>query len=112
VGLFANGRYGDGWNGREGAVTGLFFGDGSQLVAQVIGVLVCIAVIYTLANLTFFLIGTISPHRATREEEDRGLDISDFDVEDAYADESAPGDPAERSEREIEAPVSAPDRLM
>jgi len=38
VGLFADGTYGDGTNGVAGNVTGLFYGDASQLVAQLIGI--------------------------------------------------------------------------
>ena len=40
VGLFADGKsnYGGAWNGVNGSVTGLFYGDASQLVAQLIGV--------------------------------------------------------------------------
>src|SRR5207248_1896233 len=46
VGLFADGtsNYGGGWNGVTGSVTGLFYGDASQLVAQLVGIstwLVC-----------------------------------------------------------------------
>ena len=43
LGLFADGRYGDGWNGVPGKVTGLFYGDGKQFVAECIGILVCVA---------------------------------------------------------------------
>ena len=38
LGLFADGTYGDGWNGVAGTVKGLFYGDASQFVAQLIGV--------------------------------------------------------------------------
>ena len=38
LGLFADGSYGDGWNGVGGPVRGLLFGDASQFVAQLIGV--------------------------------------------------------------------------
>ena len=40
VGLFADGKsnYGGSWNGVNGNVTGLFYGDAGQLVAQLIGV--------------------------------------------------------------------------
>jgi Amt family ammonium transporter len=38
LGLFADGTYGDGWNGVPGTVTGLFYGNASQFVAQCIGV--------------------------------------------------------------------------
>ena len=35
VGLFADGSYGDGWNGVEGTVRGLFYGGGGgQLAAR------------------------------------------------------------------------------
>ena len=39
VGLFADGtsNYGGSWNGVNGSVTGLFYGDARQLVAQLIG---------------------------------------------------------------------------
>ena len=38
LGLFADGTYGDGLNGVAGAVKGLFYGDASQLGAQLIAV--------------------------------------------------------------------------
>src|SRR2546429_2108625 len=37
LGLLADGTYGDGWNGVPGAVRGLFYGDASQFVAQLVG---------------------------------------------------------------------------
>src|SRR2546422_6449776 len=37
LGLLADGTYGDGWNGVNGAVRGLFYGDASQFVAQLVG---------------------------------------------------------------------------
>src|SRR5438093_10631955 len=47
LGLFADGRYGDGVNGVEGTVRGLFYGGASQFVAQVIGTITCFAFIFT-----------------------------------------------------------------
>ena len=42
LGLFADGTYGDGWNGVSGTVKGLFFGGGaSQLIAELVGLLAC-----------------------------------------------------------------------
>src|SRR4029450_9084325 len=38
LGLFADGTYGDGWNGVAGTVKGLFYGDASQFFAQCIGI--------------------------------------------------------------------------
>ena len=49
VGLFADGKsnYGGSWNGVSGSVTGLFYGDASQLVAQLIGVATLIGFVFT-----------------------------------------------------------------
>src|SRR5204862_104680 len=41
LGLFADGTYGDGYNGISGGVAGLFYGNSGQLAAQ----LICIAVL-------------------------------------------------------------------
>ena len=57
LGLFADGSYGDGWNGVSGPVRGLLFGDASQFIAQLIGVTVNLVVVFSLA-LTFFVIST------------------------------------------------------
>ncbi|MGE0060009.1 MAG: ammonium transporter [Dehalococcoidia bacterium] len=43
VGIFADGTYGAGWNGVEGTVKGLLYGDASQLGAQVLGAVVVAA---------------------------------------------------------------------
>src|SRR5207237_10447668 len=40
VGLFADGTYGSGWNGVNGTVKGLFYGDVGQVWAQIAHVLV------------------------------------------------------------------------
>src|SRR5438034_5841399 len=51
VGLFADGKsnYGGSWNRVTGSVTGLFYGDASQLVAQLLGVATLIGVVFTLS---------------------------------------------------------------
>src|SRR5262249_31484861 len=50
VGLFADGtsNYGGSWNGVNGNVTGLFYGDPSQLVAQLIGCATLVGIVFTL----------------------------------------------------------------
>ena len=50
VGLFADGKsnYGGSWNGVTGSVTGLFYGDAGQLVAQLIGVATLVGFVFTL----------------------------------------------------------------
>ena len=49
VGLFADGtsNYGGAWNGVPGSVTGLFYGDPRQLVAQLIGVATLVGFVFT-----------------------------------------------------------------
>ena len=49
VGLFADGKsnYGGSWNGVTGSVTGLFYGDAGQLVAQLIGVATLVGFVFT-----------------------------------------------------------------
>ncbi len=53
VGLFADGSFGDGWNGVPGPVRGLLFGDRGQLGAQVIGAATNLAVVFAIALLFF-----------------------------------------------------------
>ena len=49
VGLFADGtsNYGGSWNGVNGSVTGLFYGDASQLVAQLVGVTTLVGFVFS-----------------------------------------------------------------
>jgi ammonium transporter, Amt family len=88
VGLFANGRYGAGWNGvaREAfqsqygqdGVRGLFYGDASQLVAQLLGAAVIAAVGFVLATILFRLTAKIVPMRVSAETEYEGLDVPEM----------------------------------
>jgi Amt family ammonium transporter len=79
VGLLADGTYGDGWNGVKGPVTGLFYGDASQLVAQVIGGVVNFvavgALTYVAYKITAVLVGG---HRVSPEAEELGLDLPEM----------------------------------
>jgi Amt family ammonium transporter len=81
LGLFADGTYGDGWNGVPGAVKGLFYGDGGQLVAQSIGVLANFVYIGIAAYIVFKIINAITPLRNTDEEQIQGLDIPEIGVQ-------------------------------
>ena len=80
LGLFANGRYGDGWNGVAGKVTGLFYGDASQLYAQVIGTVANVVWVATTAAVAFFVIGKLVGNRASAESEVAGLDLEEMGV--------------------------------
>jgi ammonium transporter, Amt family len=74
VGLFADGSFGEGWNGVSGPVRGLLFGDPGQLAAQVIGVVTNIAVVFGLAFLFFRSVERLVGNRVVPEVESTGLD--------------------------------------
>jgi ammonium transporter, Amt family len=81
LGLFADGRYGDGWNGVAGPVRGLFYGDASQLTAECVGVLTCAVWVGTITFLTFKMIGLFTPQRVSVEDERIGLDVPEMGIE-------------------------------
>jgi Amt family ammonium transporter len=78
VGLFADGTYGDALNGVAGGVRGLFYGDASQLAAQ----LVCIAVLivwgFGSSYLFVKLLDKTMGIRVKKEAEIEGLDIPEM----------------------------------
>jgi Amt family ammonium transporter len=81
LGLFADGRYGDGWNGVAGPVRGLLYGDGGQLLAECIGVLTCVAWVGAFTFLTFKILGAFTPARVPAEDERVGLDVPEMGIE-------------------------------
>jgi ammonium transporter, Amt family len=85
LGLFADGSYGDGWNGVPGAVRGLFYGDASQLAAQTVGTLANFVWVFGTAYLAMKIIGGIVGNRVSEEVELQGLDIPEMGVP-AYPD--------------------------
>ena len=84
LGLFADGSYGDGWNGVAGKVTGLFYGDASQFVAQLIGVATNIIYVGILGWVVFKVIDMVVGNRVSVDAELEGLDIPEMGV-DAYS---------------------------
>ncbi len=80
VGLFADGSYGDGWNGVSGTVKGLFYGDGKQFAAQLIGTLTCFVFVFLAMYFFFKLLNKIIPLRSTEADEIAGLDIPETGV--------------------------------
>jgi Amt family ammonium transporter len=80
VGLFADGtsNYGGSWNGVTGSVTGLFYGDASQLVAQLVGVSTLIGVVFTISMVINLVIEYFIGHRVSAETELAGLDIPEM----------------------------------
>jgi ammonium transporter, Amt family len=74
LGLFADGMYGDGWNGVAGPVTGLFYGDGSQFAAQVVGTLTNVVYVAIIGYVVFKLLDVTMGLRVDPEHEVDGLD--------------------------------------
>ena len=81
LGLFADGSYGDGWNGVPGTVKGLFYGDGKQFVAELIGGLTCFVFVFVVMYIFFKLISkTGIGLRSSDEDQLAGLDIPEMGV--------------------------------
>ncbi|WP_428560644.1 MAG: ammonium transporter [Solidesulfovibrio sp. DCME] len=74
VGLFADGSYGDALNGVEGTVKGLFYGDGGQLMAQLIGICTNFVFVFLVMYVFFKVLNLITPLRVKPEYELEGLD--------------------------------------
>lgn len=80
LGLFADGSYGDKLNGVEGAVKGLFYGDGGQFVAQCIAVCVNFVFVFVVMFIFFKLSDKIAKIRVPAEVEQEGLDMAEVAV--------------------------------
>jgi Amt family ammonium transporter len=81
LGLFADGTYGEGWNGVPGTVTGLFYGGGlSQFFAELIGVITCFVTLSVLSLIVFKITDMIVGNRVPQEIEIEGLDIPEMGV--------------------------------
>jgi ammonium transporter, Amt family len=80
VGLFADGtsNYGGSWNGVNGSVTGLFYGDPSQLVAQLIGCATLMGVIFTISYVFNWIVDIIIGQRVSAQSELEGLDLPEM----------------------------------
>ncbi len=74
LGIFADGSYGDGWNGVAGTVKGLLYGDASQFVAQCIGTLTNIVYVAAIGYAVFKLLDLTMGLRVDPEQEVEGLD--------------------------------------
>ena len=80
VGLFADGKsnYGGAWNGVNGSVTGLFYGDASQLVAQLVGVATLVGFVFTLSFIFAFVVDLLVGQRTSAKSELEGLDLPEM----------------------------------
>ncbi|MBI2825912.1 MAG: ammonium transporter [Planctomycetia bacterium] len=88
VGLFANGQYGAGWQGvsrpefvekyGSDGVRGLFYGDATQLYAQLVDAAVVVVFGFIMAYVWFKISDMITPIRVSRETELEGLDVPEM----------------------------------
>jgi Amt family ammonium transporter len=78
LGLFSDGTYGDGFNGVDGTVRGLFYGGASQLVAQIIGPITCFVFIFCISWVFFKILDAGMGMRVSAEEELEGLDVPEM----------------------------------
>jgi ammonium transporter, Amt family len=93
VGIFANGKYGMGWNGvvrktwdetlaSDGVITdgvrGILYGDPTQLMAQLLDAAVVAVFGFAMAYVWFKLSNLITPLRVPAEVEMAGLDIPEM----------------------------------
>ncbi|MCE1204509.1 MAG: ammonium transporter [Holophagaceae bacterium] len=75
LGLFADGTYGQGLNGPAGGVTGLFYGDSKQFLAQVIGIGANLLWVGVTSFTLFKVLDKLIGMRVTPEQEMGGLDF-------------------------------------
>ena len=80
VGIFADGSYGDGWNGVAGGVKGILYGDAGQLGAQVVDMVTCFAWAFGVGLLVFSIFKLFIKVRVSPEAELEGLDVPEFGV--------------------------------
>lgn len=80
VGLLADGRsnFGGAWNGVNGSVTGLFYGDASQLVAQLIGVSTLIGAMFSATLVLYLVVDLFVGQRTSAKSEMEGLDLPEM----------------------------------
>ena len=89
LGLFADGRYGDGWNGVPGTVRGLFYGDPSQFLAECVGLVANICWVGFVTYLALKIAGALAGNRVSIETEQLGLDVPEMGME-GYSTEALP----------------------
>jgi Amt family ammonium transporter len=80
LGLFADGKYGEGWNGVAGTVKGLFYGDASQFFAELIGGITCFAFVFPVMYIFFKICAATVGLRSSEEQQAVGLDIPEMGV--------------------------------
>ena len=81
VGIFADGTYGNGWNGTTGVpLVGLLYGGTGQFFAQLIGVVTVVVWAFGASYAFFKIQHKIMGIRSSREDELGGLDIPEMGI--------------------------------
>jgi Amt family ammonium transporter len=81
IGLFADGTYGDGFNGVAGNVTGLFYGGGmGQFWAELIGVTTCFITLSVISIIVYKVVEVTIGNRVSLDVEIEGLDLPEMGV--------------------------------
>jgi Amt family ammonium transporter len=80
LGIFADGTYGEAFNGVAGNVKGLLYGGGDQLAAQLMGVGAVIVVAFGIGYVFFKVLDMTLGIRVSPEAEIQGLDIPEIGV--------------------------------
>jgi len=78
VGLFADGRAGDGLNGVLGPVKGMLAGNAGQLWASLVGIAANILWVVPLALAVFWIVGRFMAYRPAADDEIAGLDVPEI----------------------------------
>jgi Amt family ammonium transporter len=80
IGFFADGtsNYGGSWNGVTGSVTGLFYGDSSQLVAQIVGCATLVGFVFSFSFVLNWILDIILGQRVSIATEVAGLDLPEM----------------------------------
>ncbi len=89
LGLFADGRYGDGWNGVPGKVRGLFYGDPAQFGAECVGLIANVLWVGIMTWVALKISGALVGNRVSAETEGIGLDVPEMGME-GYTTEPVP----------------------
>ncbi len=89
LGLFADGQYGDGLNGIKGNVTGFFYGDPKQLLAEFIGGTTCIVFVFVVMYTFFKICDKAMGIRSREADEIIGLDENEIGLK-GYDDDIQP----------------------
>ncbi len=80
VGIFADGSYGENWNGVKGTVKGMIAGDFTQILAQLVQALTIALVVTSLSYLFFKILDRFSPLRVSAKVERQGLDVPEMGI--------------------------------